>query len=95
MTTTTFKIEAKILAYAPWGGNKRRLAPTIVRHVARNESAKLTLKPSKRLETLASFDGDGWKNHAMTQQELILLLRATIAKSGPSAGPDRRRTRTR
>lgn len=28
--TTAFKIDAKILAIAPWGGNKRRLAPRIV-----------------------------------------------------------------
>lgn len=53
---------------------------------ARNESARLALKPSKQFETLAKFDGDGWKNHALTQQELILLLRTTFAKSGPSAG---------
>lgn len=33
MTTTAFKIDAKILAYAPWGGGKRTLAPTIVRHL--------------------------------------------------------------
>lgn len=52
----------------------------------RNESAKLLLKPSKQLETLAKFDGDGWKSHAMTQQELILLLRTTFAKCGASAG---------
>ncbi len=52
----------------------------------RNESARLALKPSKQLETLARFDGDGWKNHAMTQQELILLLRTTFAKCGASTG---------
>lgn len=52
----------------------------------RNESARLTLKPSKQLETLTKFDGDGWKSYAMTQQELILLLRTTFAKCGASAG---------
>lgn len=33
MTATAFKIDAKILAYAPWGGGKRTLAPKIVQHL--------------------------------------------------------------
>lgn len=58
----------------------------LVDDASRNESAFLSLKPSKQFETLAKFDNDGWRNAAMTQAEFILLLRTTFAKSGPSAG---------
>lgn len=52
----------------------------------RRESARLALKPSKQFETLAKFDGEGWRNHPLTQAELILLLRTTFARTASSSG---------
>lgn len=52
----------------------------------RRESARLDLKPSKQFETLLKYDGEGWRNLPLTQQEFILLLRTTFARTGATGG---------
>lgn len=80
-----FKIDAKILAYAPWGGGKRTLAPKIVRQLGSHEEydewfvGGCAILPQKyRCEREHINDANPWlvnvlqcvRNHAYVQRLL-------------------------